>query len=410
MDQALDARLKLNKRTVIGDVRYATSMHRFQRVLGSDQIPWIFLQLLHPQRNAVGFLVDLDDLHLDGFANRQDLGRVVDAAPGHVGDVQQAVHTAQIHEGPVFGDVLDHTVDRLAFGQVADHLGTLFGAAFFQDSAARDHDVAPAAVHFQDLERLLHAHQRAGVAHRAHIDLRAGQEGHGAAQIDGEAAFDPTEDGSFDALFVGVGFFQTVPGFFPAGHFAADHRFTARVFDLAEEDLDLITHFDFRGFTRICEFFKLDAAFHLVAYVDDGLARLNRDDLTFDNRPFLGRVNFEAFLQEGFEFLHGCIRHVAFQSFTSCFWPRGCLHGSFGSNLVEGVFIKQSGPVDTDPARVSDHGCPAASTCAAIHKTQHNGKSALTYQSRLMRGPLDRRGQRHRAASPVCLISSPSSD
>jgi hypothetical protein len=77
----------------------------------------------------VGFLVDLDDLHLDGLADRQDLGGVVDAAPGHVGDVQQAVDTAEIDEGAVFGDVLDHAVDDVALGQLADDLGALFGAA-----------------------------------------------------------------------------------------------------------------------------------------------------------------------------------------------------------------------------------------------------------------------------------------
>jgi hypothetical protein len=90
--------------------------HRAQRVLGADQIPRIFLQLLHAQADAVGFLVDLDDLDLDGLADRQDLGGVVDPAPGHVGDVQQAVDTAQIDEGAVFGDVLDHAVDGIAFG------------------------------------------------------------------------------------------------------------------------------------------------------------------------------------------------------------------------------------------------------------------------------------------------------
>jgi hypothetical protein len=164
----------------------------------------------------VGFLVDLDDLHLDGLADRQDLGRVVDAAPGHVGDVQQAVDTAEIHEGAVFGDVLDHAVDDVAFGQLADDLGALLGAALFEDRAARDDDVAAAAVHLEDLERLLEAHQRAGVAHGAHIDLGAGQERHGAAEIDGEAALDAAEDRAFDALFVGIGLFQTVPGGFAA--------------------------------------------------------------------------------------------------------------------------------------------------------------------------------------------------
>ena len=38
------------------------------------------------------------------------------------------------------------------------------------------------------------------VAHRADVDLAAGQEGDGAAKVDGEAALDPAEDHALDAL------------------------------------------------------------------------------------------------------------------------------------------------------------------------------------------------------------------
>ena len=165
---------------------------------------------------------------------------MVHTAPGHVGDVQQAVHTAQIDEGAVFGDVLDHAVHGLALGQVADDLGALLGAALFQDRTARDNDVAAAAVHLQDLEGLLQTHQRAGVTHGTHIDLRAGQEGHGTAQIDGKATLDAAKDRAFDALVVGIGFFQAVPGLFAAGHLAGDDGFATGVFGGAQVDLDLV--------------------------------------------------------------------------------------------------------------------------------------------------------------------------
>ena len=68
--------------------------------------------------------------------------------------------------------------------------------------------------------------------------------------------------------------------------------------------LNLVANSDFGGFTGICKFFKLDTAFHFVADVDDGLARFNCDDFAFNDRPFFGCVHFEAFVQEGFEFLH----------------------------------------------------------------------------------------------------------
>ncbi len=219
--------------------------------------------------------------------------------------MQQAVNTAQIDEGAVFGDVLDHALDGLTFRQVGDDLGALLGAALFQDGAARHDDIAAAAIHLEDLEGLLQAHQRAGVAHGAHIDLRTGQEGHGTAQIDGEAALDAAEDGAFDALFRGIGFLQAVPGLFAAGFLARDRGFATGVLDAVEIDLDLIADGDGGGFAGICEFLEIDAAFHLVADIDDGLARLDGDDLALDDRTLFGRVDGEAFVQEGLEFLHG---------------------------------------------------------------------------------------------------------
>ena len=125
---------------------------------------------------------------------------VVDAAPGDVRHVEQAIDAAQIHEGAVIGDVLHHAVQDHAFLEALDQLGTLLGAGLFQHGAAGDDDVAAGAVHLEDLERLRRAHQRADVTHRADIDLAARQERHGAAKVHGEAALDPAVDGAVDAL------------------------------------------------------------------------------------------------------------------------------------------------------------------------------------------------------------------
>ena len=54
-----------------------------------------------------------------------------------VGDVQQAVDAAEINERTVFGDVLDHAVDDLTLFEVRHELGTLLGAALFENRAAR---------------------------------------------------------------------------------------------------------------------------------------------------------------------------------------------------------------------------------------------------------------------------------
>src|SRR5690606_39771632 len=68
--------------------------------------------LLHAERDTMGFLVDADDLHLDRLADGEDFRRMVDAAPCHVGNVQETVDAAEVNERTVIGDVLrseEHT-------------------------------------------------------------------------------------------------------------------------------------------------------------------------------------------------------------------------------------------------------------------------------------------------------------
>src|SRR5690606_6188360 len=133
VDQAFDAGFQLNERTVGGDDRDAAGVLGVDRVLGFDAVPRVRLQLLHAERDALGVRVDLDDLDRDGVADGQDLRRMRDALPRHVGDVQQAVDAAQVDERTVVGDVLDDAFADFALLQLADQLGALFSAGFFQD-------------------------------------------------------------------------------------------------------------------------------------------------------------------------------------------------------------------------------------------------------------------------------------
>src|SRR3546814_1327256 len=105
---------------------------------------------------------------------------MVDAPPGDVGDVQQAVDAAEIDEGAVIGDVLDDALEDLALAQILDQFATLLGAALLEHSTARHDDVAAATVHLEDLEGMRRTHQRRDVPHRADVDLAARSEGDGA--------------------------------------------------------------------------------------------------------------------------------------------------------------------------------------------------------------------------------------
>src|SRR5262249_4547821 len=113
--QAFYARLQFDEGAVIGDVGDLALEAGADRIFRADAFPRIGLQLLHPEADALGVLVDLDDLDRDGLADGKHLRRVRYAPPGNVGDVQQSVDAAQIDEGAVVGDVLHRAFEHLTF-------------------------------------------------------------------------------------------------------------------------------------------------------------------------------------------------------------------------------------------------------------------------------------------------------
>src|SRR5450631_3971903 len=188
---------------------------------------------------------------------------MIDPAPRDISDVQQAVDAAEIDKRTVIGDVLDHTVDDLALFQILHQLLALLGAGLFQYRAARHHDVAAAAIHLEDLERLRVVHQRCDVADRPDVDLRARQEGHRAVEIDGEAALDLIEDDAVHLLVVVEGLLELAPAFLAARLVARQHGLAERILDAVEKHLDLVTDLEV-GFTaRAVEFAESHAAFGL---------------------------------------------------------------------------------------------------------------------------------------------------
>ena len=241
---------------------------------------------------------------------------MVDALPGDVGDVQEAVDAAEIDEGAVVGDVLHHAVEDHAFLEALDQLGALFGAGFLEHRAAGDDDVAAGAVHLEDLERLRRAHQRAHVADGADVDLRAGQEGHRAAEIDGEAALDAAVDGAVDPLAAFEGALEAGPGFFAAGLFARQDDEAFAVLVALDIKLDDVAGLDFGLHARSGELLERHAAFALEADIDDGELVGEADDLAADDGAGEAGVAAEGLVEEGGE--------VFAVEMIECFCGGGC--------------------------------------------------------------------------------------
>ena len=197
--------LELDEGAVVGDVGDAALDLGAERVFGGDALPRILVELLHAERDALRLGVDADDLHLHGLADRQDVGGMVDALPGDVGDMQEAVDAAEIDERAVIGDVLDDAVDDLALGRFCTS-SERCSARVSSMIARRDTTMLPRR---RSILRIWkgcgHIHERPTSRIGTDIDLAAGQEGHGAAEIDGEAALDAAENHAVDRLVLAVG-------------------------------------------------------------------------------------------------------------------------------------------------------------------------------------------------------------
>ena len=303
MDQALDPRFELDEGTIVGDVRHPAPEPRAGRIFRLDALPGVLEQLLHAERDTVGFVINLDDFYPHRLADRQNLGRMIDSPPGDIGHVEEPVDAAKIDEGAVIGDVLHHAVDHLTFREVGDDLIALLGAGFLEHGAAGDDDIAPAAVHFQDLEGLRCLHQRRYVADRADIDLAARQERHGTVEIDGEAALDLVEDDAFDFFLLLESLFELDPAFLAPRLVARNDRLAERVLNPLKINLDLVADGELAFAPRPLKFLEGNPAFGLQTEIDDRDVFFDRDDKPLDDGAFKCLVLAVALVEKRREIL-----------------------------------------------------------------------------------------------------------
>src|SRR5690606_175892 len=174
--QALDARLDLDERAVGGDVRDLAEHAGVGRVAARDVVPRILAQLLQAEADAVALAVVLEHADVELLADFHHLGRMAHALPGHVGDVQQAVDAAQVHERAVVGEVLHHALEHGTLDQLLEQRLALLGVLALDHRAAGDDHVVALAVELDELELQLLAFQVHRVADRAHVDQGTGQE------------------------------------------------------------------------------------------------------------------------------------------------------------------------------------------------------------------------------------------
>src|SRR5256886_3060869 len=240
VDQAFDARLELDERAVVGD-RHDLALHpRAHGVLRRHVLPRVGLQLLETEADALSLPVDVEDFDFDLLADLHHLGGMRHAPVAHVGDVQQAVHAAQIDERAEIGDVLHDPLAHLTDLQLVHEDVALGLALRFEQHAPAHHDVAAALVELDDLELEALPQQLVDVGHAPQRDLAAGEEGIHAHQIHDHPALDLLDQRARYRLILLVGLADALPHPHQVGFLLREDHRAFLVLEVLEEDLDLV--------------------------------------------------------------------------------------------------------------------------------------------------------------------------
>src|SRR5581483_513648 len=302
VDQPLEAALDLDERAVVGEA------HDLALDPGADRHPLrhgrprVRHDLLHAERDALALRVVLEDDHLDAVADVQDLGGMPDAPPRHVGHVEEPVDAAEVHEGPVVGDVLDGAFEDDAFLEDLQRLRLERRALPLEDRAPRDDDVPARAVELEDREAAPLAEVAIEVPRRPQVGMRAGEE-RGDADVDAQPALHLADDRALDGALALVGLLDLAPDLELL-------RLLPREADVArlgvarlEVDVDVVAFLHVDGAVARRELGDRDLAFRFVADVDRDVVAADVHDAARDD--VAGLRALQALFEEGPEVLLG---------------------------------------------------------------------------------------------------------
>src|SRR5438093_587799 len=244
-----------------------------------------------------------------------------DAAPRHVGHVEEPVDAAEVDEGAVVGDVLHRALEDDALLQHLERLGLERRALALEDRSPGHHHVPARAVELEDGEATALADVAVEVARRPEVGVRAGEE-RGHADVHLEPALHLADDRPFDRTVALVGLLDLAPDLELLGLVPREDDVARLGVARLEVDVDLVALVHGELAVAGHELVDRDGALGLVADVDrDGVAP-DQDDPAGDHLALLRAL--ETPLEEGTKVLLGAdlaigrLRRLGHQGGTPC--------------------------------------------------------------------------------------------
>ncbi len=307
VDKTFDAALDFDERAVGKKLGDAALDVVTDRVFPLDVFPWVLRHLLKAERNALFLLVHVEDDDIHGLADVKKLGRMVDAAPRHVGDVEESIHALEIDEGTEIGDVLDRAGDFVADFDTGEESLTQLGTLCLDDFAAGNDDVFTLVVDFNDFEFVNVADVFVEILRWDDVHLGAWKEGLD-ADIDGESAFDDSFDLAADETAVLEDFDDFFPILFVGGFLFGQDNHALVVFEFLEKHFDFVADFDF----FILELIRWDGSFGFVAdiYKNDLGADFENRALDDRSRVEFAKFGIDKVVQFFVRGFRACVSHM----------------------------------------------------------------------------------------------------
>ena len=291
VDQPLDAGEDLDEGAERDDLRHAALDDVALAVRVEHLLPRVGLRLLEAERDPLALSVDVEHLDVDGLADLEHLGRMVDVRPAELRDVDQAVHSLEVDERAEVDDVGDRPLDDVAGVEpVEDRLAHLL-ALVLEDGAARKDDVVPRAVELDHLAAELLAEELVEVLDAADVDERRREEA-AHAEVEDEAALDDLDHAAVDRLAALGRGFDRLPGELEAGALLREEETPLGVLLRHHERVDLVSDRDLVGRVHVPADRELgdgNDALGLVADVDQHLVLVDTHDRAVDHLPLVDR-------------------------------------------------------------------------------------------------------------------------
>src|SRR5215471_8806042 len=128
VDQPFYTRFQFDERAVRHEVDHLAFDLGTHWIFLLDRIPWIGQLLLQAKADALLFAVDVENNDIDVLPDSEKFGRMTDASPAHISDVEQAIDSVQIDKRAEIRDILDGAFANIARCHLSEEFLTAFEA------------------------------------------------------------------------------------------------------------------------------------------------------------------------------------------------------------------------------------------------------------------------------------------